>query len=49
LCTNRKRFGFVAPALPADVARQVGGVEVDGVQDQTRRVQDLPPDAVAGK
>ena len=46
---GRERVPLAAPELPADVARLVDGVEVDGIEDQARRVHDFPPDAVAGK
>src|SRR6202162_4713936 len=46
---GRKRVPLAAPELPADVARLVAGVEVDGIEDQARRVHDFPPDTIAGK
>ena len=44
-----KRVALPAPELPADVAVDVLGVELDRVEDEPGRLHDVVPDAVPGK
>src|SRR5207244_12721971 len=44
----RKRVAFLAPTLPADVARHVLGVEFQPIQDDARGFHDIVANHVTG-
>ncbi len=46
---GRKGIAFLAPEVPADVAVDVLGVQLDPVQDEPRRLHHVVADAVAGQ